>query len=80
RSSASKKRSVTRRRSSASKKRSVTRRRSSASKKRSVCRKQKIGRTIQEFKRGSLKLRNGKPVTNRRQAIAIALSQADRYC
>lgn len=44
------------------------------------CKRKKISRTMGEFKRKSLKLRNGKPVTNRRQAIAIALSQADRYC
>ena len=44
------------------------------------CRKEKISITMAEFKRGELKMRNKKQVTNPKQAIAIALSQADRYC
>ncbi len=44
------------------------------------CRSDKIKRVMGEFKRGDLKLVNGKVVTNRKQAIAIALSQANRYC
>jgi hypothetical protein len=44
------------------------------------CRSAKIKRTMHEFKTGDLKLVNGKVVTNRKQAIAIALSQANRYC
>jgi hypothetical protein len=44
------------------------------------CRSAKIKRTMHEFKTGDLKLVNGKIVTNRKQAIAIALSQANRYC
>jgi hypothetical protein len=44
------------------------------------CRQKKISQTMGEFKRSKLKLRNGRIVTNRRQAIAIALSQADKYC
>ena len=54
------------------------------SKRRSIkqkqCRKEKISITMGEFKRGELKMRNKKQVTNPKQAIAIALSQADRYC
>jgi len=44
------------------------------------CRKEKISITMAEFKRGELKMRNKKQVANPKQAIAIALSQADRYC
>ena len=33
-----------------------------------------------EFKNGKLKMRNKKPVTNPKQAIAIALSEANKYC
>ena len=33
-----------------------------------------------EFKSGKLKMRNQKPVINPKQAIAIALSEASRYC
>ena len=87
RSSAVKRRaSAVKRRASAVKRRSsAVKRRSSAVKRKQSsakmeCRRKKISRTMGEFKRRSLKLRNGKPVTNRRQAIAIALSQADRYC
>ena len=44
------------------------------------CRKEKISVTMGEFKRQQLKMKNGKEVTNPKQAIAIALSQADRDC
>jgi hypothetical protein len=64
-----------------SKRSSKPKKRTSKLKKRvSKCRQSKIGRTMGEFKRSKLKLRNGRIVTNRRQAIAIALSQADRKC
>lgn len=45
-----------------------------------ACKKKKIGVVMGEFKRGVLKARGGKPVSNRRQAIAIALSVATRMC
>lgn len=35
---------------------------------------------MKEFKNKSLKMRNGKVVTNPKQAIAIALNSANRYC
>jgi hypothetical protein len=54
------------------------------SKRRSVkqkkCRNKKISIVMAEFKKGKLKMRNKKKVTNPKQAIAIALSEADRYC
>ena len=45
-----------------------------------MCRSKKIKRVMGEFKEKKLKLRNGSVVKNPRQAIAIALSQAGRYC
>ena len=45
------------------------------------CRRSKIARTMSEFKNKTLKMgKSGKIVKNRKQAIAIALSQADKYC
>jgi len=38
--------------------------------------RQKIARVLREFKAGTLKGSDGKPVTNRQQAIAIAMSEA----
>jgi len=38
----------------------------------------KIGKVLGEFKRGSLKSGSGQSVTSRKQAIAIALSEARR--
>lgn len=38
--------------------------------------RQKIARVLREFKAGTLKGSDKKPVTNRKQAIAIALSEA----
>ena len=49
-------------------------------KKVSLCRKNKIGRVMKEFKSGKLKMKSGNVVTNRKQAIAIALSESDKYC
>lgn len=37
---------------------------------------QEVGRAIHEMKRGRLKSSSGKPVKNRKQAIAIGLSEA----
>ena len=38
----------------------------------------KVKKVMGEFKRGTLKSSSGKKVTNRKQAIAIALSEAQR--
>ena len=40
--------------------------------------KKKIKKVMSEFKRNKLKSSSGKKVTNRKQAIAIALSEARR--
>lgn len=48
--------------------------------KKKICRENKIGRVMKEFKSGKLKMKSGKIVTNRKQAIAIALSESDKYC
>lgn len=40
--------------------------------------KRKVGRTLGEFKRRTLKSSSGRKVTGRKQAVAIALSQARR--
>lgn len=44
------------------------------------CKQQKISQVMSEFKNKTLKLRNNKPVTNPKQAIAIALSIASKKC
>lgn len=36
----------------------------------------KVAKVMREFKAGTLKSSSGKPVTNRQQAIAIAMSEA----
>ncbi len=38
--------------------------------------KKTVGRVMHEFKHGELKSRSGEPVRKRRQAVAIALSEA----
>lgn len=38
----------------------------------------KLDKVFREFKAGTLKSSSGQPVTNRRQAIAIALSEKAR--
>ncbi len=38
--------------------------------------KRKVHKVMGEFKRGKLKVRGGKKVTKRKQAVAIALSKA----
>lgn len=38
--------------------------------------KQKIAKVMREFKKGDLKMKGGKTVRNRKQAIAIGLSEA----
>lgn len=44
------------------------------------CKKNKINVVMKEFKSKQLKTSYGKQVTNPKQAIAIALSMAKRYC
>lgn len=44
------------------------------------CRKNKISTVMREFKDKKLKTRAGYIVTNPKQAIAIALSEASRFC
>jgi hypothetical protein len=44
------------------------------------CRDKFLEDIMKEFKEGKLKLRNGKKVVDRRQAIAIALSMAQSNC
>ena len=50
------------------------------SNKQKLCKRKKISIVMGEFKRGNLKMRNKQVVTNPKQAIAIALSEANRYC
>ena len=38
--------------------------------------KEKVGKAVHEQKAGTLKTSTGKPVTSRKQAVAIGLSQA----
>jgi hypothetical protein len=38
----------------------------------------KIGKVMHEFKEGTLRSGSGKKVTNRKQAVAVALSEARR--
>jgi hypothetical protein len=45
-----------------------------------LCRSKKIKIVMGEFKEKKLKLKNGTIVKNPKQAIAIALSEAGRYC
>lgn len=44
------------------------------------CRDTMLEQIMKEFKQGKLKLKNGKKVTDMRQAIAIALNMAQRNC
>lgn len=44
------------------------------------CKQEYIRAVMREFKKKQLKLRNGDRVTSKRQAIAIALSMAQRKC
>lgn len=52
----------------------------SSNKSRSPCYRDKVAQVMGEFKRGKLKTSAGMKVKNRSQAIAIALSSADRNC
>jgi hypothetical protein len=40
--------------------------------------KSKVSKVMHEFKEGTLKSGSGKKVTNRKQAVAVALSEARR--
>jgi hypothetical protein len=68
------------------KKQSITKKRNTSASKGKVkiqktpCFKDKVATVMGEFKRGKLKTSAGMKVTNRSQAIAIALSTADKYC
>lgn len=46
----------------------------------SECRDKLLYEIMKEFKQGELKLQNGKKVTEKKQAIAIALNMAQRGC
>jgi len=46
----------------------------------SSCKSNKVRNVMEEFKEGKLKGRNNKPITNQKQAIAIALSEASNKC
>lgn len=48
--------------------------------KKKTCSQKKVSKVMHEWKTKKLKLRNGKVVKNHKQAIAIALSEARRYC
>ncbi len=50
-----------------------------ATKKKETIREQKVSASMREFKKGNLYSSSGHKVTNRNQAIAIALSQGRRY-
>ena len=44
------------------------------------CKSEKVSKTMGEFKEGMLADRSGEKITNKKQAIAIALSQAQTAC
>lgn len=45
-----------------------------------LCRRRTVRKTMGEYKRRRLRSSSGQKVLSRQQAIAIALSQADRHC
>ena len=45
-----------------------------------MCMKQNMDKILHEFKTGKLKLRNGKLVEDRKQAIAIAINTSMKQC
>jgi hypothetical protein len=47
-------------------------------KKKKIGNQKKIGKVMGEFKKGKLNSSSGQKVTNRKQAIAIAISEATR--
>jgi hypothetical protein len=44
------------------------------------CKNQKIKKVMGEYKRGVLRNKSGQKVKKRKQAIAIALSEAEKMC
>ena len=44
------------------------------------CTGKKVAKVMKEFEKGKLKQRDGKVITNRKQAVAIGLSQAEEEC
>ena len=44
------------------------------------CKTEIINSYMKKFERGNMKLANNKPITNKRQAIAVALSLSDKIC
>jgi hypothetical protein len=44
------------------------------------CKSEIINSYMKKFERGNMKLANEKPITNRKQAIAVALSLSDKIC
>ncbi len=44
------------------------------------CQRKKVKTVMEEYKKGSLKRRNGKSVKSPKEAIAIALNVAKRKC
>lgn len=49
-------------------------------KKQKECKRKKIGATMHEFKAGRLKSGTGAIIKNRRQAMAIAIPNAEKLC
>jgi hypothetical protein len=45
-----------------------------------TCKKKQFKEVMKEFKDKELKLRSGKPITDKKQAIAIALNKVDDKC
>ena len=44
------------------------------------CKSEVVNSYMKKFERGNMKLANNKPITNRKQAIAVALSLSDKIC
>jgi L-lactate utilization protein LutC len=44
------------------------------------CKSEKISKVMKEYEKGKLENRSSEPITNQKQAIAIALSQAQSTC
>jgi len=44
------------------------------------CKSEVVNSYMKKFERGKMKLANNKPITNRKQAIAVALSLSEKIC
>jgi hypothetical protein len=44
------------------------------------CKSEIVNSYMKKFERGKMKLANNKPITNRKQAIAVALSLSEKIC